>query len=130
MFEKEKSNTKVICNSGSLTVTLYKHSPRLVNVTGIKQEADINGVIHYIEQKYKKKCIKHHIDSIMISHKDYKSLKMIDVIRNAETYSNLYYIDYTPELFTGLYLKPFDREYPTIIVLHWFISTFRLKVIF
>jgi len=112
--KRERSNAKIICKDGGLTLTLYKHSPRLLNVTGIKREADIDGIIQHIENKYKQKCIKHQIDSIMISHKDYKSLKMNDLLKNAESCSDIYYIDYNPELFTGIYLKPFLREYPTI----------------
>jgi len=45
----------------------------------------------------------------MITHKDYKSIQMIDIINNLKSITNLYYADYNPELFTGIYLKPYDR---------------------
>ena len=114
MYEKENSNRKTIYKEGTWTITLYRHSPRMVNITGLKHESDIKKVIHHIEKMYMKKCMKYQIDSIMITHKDYKMLSMTNVIQNAKSLDHLYYIDYNPELFTGLYLKPYNCTYPTV----------------
>lgn len=114
LCEKEKSNRKTIYKHGSWTFTIYRHSPRLINVTGLKHECDIDKVINHIENIYAKKCVKYQIDSVMITHKDNKRLNMNDVMKNAKTFLDMYYIDYNPELFTGLYLKPFNREFPTV----------------
>ena len=113
-FQKLHTNEKIIFKEKKWSIIHYIHSPRIVNVTGIKSEEEISQVIQFLERKYNNKCIKHQIDSIMITHKDYKSIQMIDIVNNLKSITNLYYADYNPELFTGIYLKPYDRTYPTV----------------
>ena len=50
----------------------------------------------------------------MLSHKDNKKIKLTNVEKYLKMITEEYYIDYHPELFTGMYLKPFNREYPTV----------------
>ena len=111
LIQSERSNEKKIWKEGYWTITQYLHSSRLINVTGLKSEFEINNVIEFLEMKFSCKCIHSQIDSIMISHKDFKRLKLNDVCLYLP---NQYYVDYNPELFTGMFLKSRDCNFPTI----------------
>ena len=113
-FKKTKTNEKIISKEGEWTITQYLHSPRLINITGLKSKEDINKTIRFLEDKFSNKCVKHQIDSAMLSHKDSKLIKMSDISKHLKSVTNLFYIDYHPELFTGMYLKPYNRDYPTV----------------
>ena len=69
-------------------------------------------------------CTGVNIDSCMFSHKDNQIIKLGDITEFRSSVTNLYYVDYQPELFTGCFLKPYDRSYPTINVFHT--SSFQL----
>ena len=114
LFKKEKTNRKIIIKDGEWIITQYLHSPNLINITGLKSKDDIVKVIKHLEDKFNNKCVKHQIDSAMLSHKDSKLIKMIDIMKHIKSVTNLFYIDYHPELFTGMYLKPYNRDYPTV----------------
>ena len=62
----------------------------------------------------------------MFSHKERKNqiIKLEDVAVFLNSITNLYYVDFNPELFTGCYLKPYDRDYPTINI--FYTSSFQL----
>ena len=94
--------------------TIFHHTPNHVNVTGIKRIEDIEKVISYLECEYNNKCIKHQIDCAMVSHKDNKKIKMNVIASVLKNISSLYYVDYEPEIFSGAFLKPNNRDYPTI----------------
>ena len=113
-FEKKRSNEKIIWKECQWTFIQYQHSPHLVNVTGIKSQDSIDEVISLLEKKFKKKCVKHQIDCAMISHKDYKKIRLSHVYDILGDITSDFYIDYQPELFTGLFLKPYKREFPTV----------------
>ena len=115
LFVKKKSSKKKIFKEGLWTVIVYYHTPKLLNITGLKQKTDIEKVISRLEDRFNNTCLKHQIDSVMISHKDTKLIKMDSVVKVVEkTTPSMYYIDFHPELFTGMYLKPRVKGYPTI----------------
>ena len=118
LIKKEKSNRKIIFKERSWTITIYCHTPTMINVTGLKQKGDIEKVKNAMEKRYMKKCLKYQINSIMLSHKDCKRIDMNEVIRNVKLLSNMFYIDFVPELFTGMYLKPLDRSFPTVNIFY------------
>ena len=113
-FLKKKSSKKTIYKQNSWNFTIYHHTPNHVNATGIKRIEDIEKVISYLECEYNNKCIRHQIDCAMVSHKDNKKIKMNVIGSVLKTISSLYYLDYEPEIFTGAFLKPNNRDYPTI----------------
>ena len=114
LFQKDKSNEKIIWKEGDWVVTQYCHSPNLVNVTGIKCKDHIKDIIGILEKKFHSKCVKYQIDSAMLTHKDNKRIQLIKVFKYLNLFTKDFYIDYHPELFTGMFLKPFNREYPTV----------------
>ena len=123
-YEKQKNNKKVKLKVKNWTYIHYKHSPYLVNITGIQSRRDIKEAIHTLEKENSNICTNVKIDTCMFSHKDNHIIKLEDVVNKLNSVTNLYYADYHPELSTGCYLKPYDREYPTINV--FYTSSFQL----
>ena len=114
LFTKKRSNEKVIFHEKSWIMTIYYHTPNHVNVTSVKCREDIQKVIIYLEWKYGVKSVRHQIDCAMISHKDNIKIKMSEIANVLKTISTLYHVELEPEIFTGMFLKPYNREYPTI----------------
>ena len=102
LFQNQQINTIVI--------TIYGHSPLLLNVTGIERMEEVNIVRDLLEKLYYVKCLNVRIDNIFVSHKDDLNLDM----------SKMYYflrdrykiIDYNVEIFNALYIK--RKGYPLI----------------
>ena len=49
-----------------------------------------------------------------VGHKDNIKIKMSEIANVLKTISTLYHVELEPEIFTGMFLKPYNREYPTI----------------
>lgn len=99
------------------TIFIFGHSPNRLNVTGLKSAEDVEHYVRVIETKFNIKCTDVKIDNIFISHKDSKNIKLSNVYHYAkEKFSHLYLVDYNVELFPGMFLKPKDKKYPTIIL--------------
>ena len=109
-----RTNEKYIQKINGWTITQYRHSPYHASITGIKTKDEIKKVINHLEVKFNNTCLSYQIDSVMLSHKDFKLIKMENVPKHLKLLTSRFYIDYQPELFTGMYLKPFDREFPTV----------------
>jgi len=114
LFTQERNSKKIILREGGWVFTSYLHTPSIINATGIKAKSDIAAVIEMVEGKYNVQCEQYRIDSIMCSHRDSLRLKIGKILNVFDNENGLYYIDYHPELFTGIFLKPIDRLYPTI----------------
>ena len=113
-FKKERSSKKTVTKLRNWTLIQYMHSPNLINLTGLKSREEVFEAIYVIEKEYQNKCINSQIDCCMISHKDNKCIHLFDVVNHLRNITNLYYVDFEPELFTGCFLKPYNRSYPTI----------------
>ena len=113
-YEKKRCNEKIITRVKNWTFTQYLHSPKLVNATGLKSSKDIQKIISFWEEKYNVKCLEYKVDSCMLSHKDSRVIKLEKVEDILPSITKKYYIDFNPEIFCGMYLKPFDRLFPTI----------------
>lgn len=125
-YKKQKINKKIKRKVKNLTFIQYMHSPFLVNITGIRSKRDIEEAILSLETEYTNICTNVTVDSCMFSHKDFKNIKLTDIVKNLNEVTNIYYADYNPEVFTGCYLKPYKkhRGYPTINIFHT--SSFQL----
>ena len=121
---KQKINKKVKQKVKNYTFIRYMHSPHLVNITGVRSRKEIDDAIQTLEKDNGNICTGVNIDSCMFSHKDNQTIKLGDITEFLSSVTNLYYVDYQPELFTGCFLKPYDRSYPTINVFHT--SSFQL----
>ena len=114
LLPMKKTNEKNIFKLKSWIITIYLHSTKHVNVTGIKSREEIAQVIQALEKEYGVKSLNHKIDSAMISHKDKKRLGIEGIRKALQPVSTLYHMDYEPEIFSGIFLKPTNRQYPTI----------------
>ena len=123
-YEKQKINKKVKQKVKNYTFIRYLHSPHLVNITGLRSRKEIEDPIQTLEKENGNICTSVKIDSCMFSHKDNQIIKLGDITEFLSSVTNLYYLDYQPELFTGCYLKPYDRDYPTINI--FYTSSFQL----
>ena len=117
-YKKEKSKKKIVSKVKSWTMIQYLHSPHLVNLTGLKSSDEVVHAIDFIEKEYQNECIHSQIDCCMISHRDNKRIKLCDAVNELKNVTNLFYVNFDPELFTGCFLKPHDRSYPTINLFH------------
>ena len=118
IFEgKLKKNKKFISHFGNITLTIYGHSPLLINLTGLTSIKKIHSTRKYIEFVYDVKCSDVRIDNIFYSHKDYRNIDMNALYYHLrEKHKDKHAIDYNVELFPGLYMKSKIKGVPTIIL--------------
>ena len=111
-YDVNKINFKI----GGATFTIYKHSPMLVNVTGIKDMKEVDEYRRIIERKYNQMIAHERIDGMFFSHKDNKKIDLKLIYYWLKETNLDYFVDFNEETFHGMYLKPRDRIYPTIIL--------------
>lgn len=100
-----------------VTVFVYGHSPKHLNVTGLKSLDHIEYVVRKIERKFDINCCDVKIDNIFISHKDNKNINLTKVYNHIhKNYYHIFHIDYNVELFPGMFLKPKKYGWPTVIL--------------
>ena len=102
---------------GNVKITIYWHSPLLLNVTGSKSMQEVKRIQNFIETAFNVQCKNLKIDNIFYSHKDYLSIdlnKLYYYLR--ERYKDKFVIDYNIELFPGLYMKSRIKGFPTLIL--------------
>ena len=117
IFDGElKRNKKFKSRFGNTSLTIYAHSPLLINLTGLKTIEEIQSVRKYIELVFDVKCSDVRIDNIFYSHKDCCKIDMNALYYHLrDKFKDKYVIDYNVELFPGLYMKSKVRGLPTII---------------
>ena len=116
VVEGKKTKQKVIVRDNGITHIIYMHTPNLVNTTGIKQVSDIEKIKVDLESKYSALCTLCRIDSIFIQEKTKVRLDLNKVVQSCNIYSNIYHCSYNVEIFNGLFLKPYSRQYPTVLL--------------
>ena len=108
-------NKQIIWKNGNFTFTIYKHSRKLVNVTGLKSAEEIEQQKKLIEEMFQQKVKKERIDNTFFSKKDYKNIDMPSLYKHLKENKD-YFVSYNIEVFAGMYLHPKDKQYPTMIV--------------
>lgn len=93
-----------------IKITIYKHTPYLINVTGIRSFKKLKKVKKIIETLFSCKIIKQRIDAIMQNFKSKYHMKInlgefLKVCQDNPIIKSSYRIDYNPELFNAPYLK-------------------------
>ena len=118
IFEGElEKNKKFISHFGNITLTIYGHSPLLINLTGLTSIKKIHSTRKYIELVYDVKCSDVRIDNIFYSHKDYRNIDMNALYYHLrDKHQHKHTIDYNVELFPGLYMKSKVKDLPTLIL--------------
>ena len=114
---KLKKNDKFITPFGKVKITVYGHSPLLINVTGPKSMHEVKCAQNGIEAAFNVNCENLKIDNIFYSYKDYKNIDMYALYYYArEKFKDRFIVDYNVELFPGLYMKPKCKGTPTLIL--------------
>ena len=96
------------------TFTIYNHSLYLVNVTGIKSFDHLKLAREIIELEIKINVKKVRIDNTFFSKKNYRNVDLRRVYKFMQK-SRKFHVEYNVELFAGMYLKPKQKYYPTIL---------------
>ena len=108
---------KYIIPFGNVKITVYAHSPLLINVTGCKSMQEVKCSQNCIEIAYNVQCSYLTIDNIFYSYKDCKDIDMSALYYHVrDEFKERFVIDYNVELFPGLYMKTKFKGEPTIIL--------------
>ena len=96
-----------------ITITVYKHNKRLLNVTGIKDQDHFRKTRKFVQAYYlsvnNSAVIGERIDNIMFSRKMFNNYDMASLLNVCRKYfSHSHYIEYDDERLTskGIFLKP------------------------
>ena len=112
-----KKNEKYIIPFGKVKITVYGHSPLLINVTGCKSMQEVKRYQNCIETAFNVQCRNLKIDNIFYSYKDHKNIDMSSLYYHVrDEFKERFVIDYNVELFPGLYMKTKCKGEPTLIL--------------
>ena len=96
--------------NSSIKITIYKHSPKLINITGIKSFKELNKLKSLIKDIFDVKIRKQRIDSIMLNYKSKTNMKinlnkLYNICKEIINFYKDYTLDYNCELFNAPFLK-------------------------
>ena len=115
--DRLKKNEKYIIPFGNVKITVYYHSPLLINVTGSKSMQEVKRTQKFIEIAFNVQCKNLKIDNIFYSYKDHKNIDMSALYYQVrDEFKERFAIDYNIELFPGLYMKTKCKGEPTILL--------------
>ena len=109
--EKKKN---VTFKQDTFTFNIYRHSPYLVNVTGVKTFERLKLARQIVEEKLQQQVLKVRIDNTFYSQKNYRNVDLIKVYEFMQ-HHDTFRVDYNVELFAGMYFHPKKVNYPTIL---------------
>ena len=96
-----------------ITITVYKHNKRLLNITGIKDQDHFKQTQKFVQAYYhsvnNNVVIGERIDNIMFSRKMFNNYDMPSILNVCrKLFSHSHYVEYDDELLTskGIFLKP------------------------
>ena len=113
-FTTKQKGINYIFKHEGITFTIYIHSPYLVNVTGIKSFDCLKLAREIIELEIKMNVKNVRIDNTFFSKKNYRNVDLRRVYKFMQK-SRKFHVEYNVELFAGMYLKPKQKYYPTIL---------------
>ena len=98
----------------TFTFNIYRHSPCLINVTGVKTFERLKLARHIIEEKLQQQVLKVRIDNTFYSQKNYRNVDLIKVYEFMQDHDK-FRVDYNVEFFSGMYFHPKKVNHPTIL---------------
>ena len=114
---KLMKSEKYMIPFGNVKITVYYHSPLLINVTGSKSMQEVKRTKNFIETAFNVQCKNLKIDNIFYSYKDFKNIDMSALYYHVrDKVKEKFVIDYNVELFPGLYMKTKCKGEPTLIL--------------
>ena len=115
LIEEKSGTEKFIFKEQNVTYTIYKHTPYLLNITGVKSIAKLMNCRSDMEERFESEIIEYRVDNLFFSKKDNKNLDMDQLHQYLEG-NKLYHASYVHELFPGMHLLPKNKLYPTIVL--------------
>ena len=115
LIEEKSGTEKFIFKEQNVTYTIYKHTPYLLNITGVKSIAQLMNCRSDMEERFESEIIEYRVDNLFFSKKDNKNLDMDQLHQYLES-NELYHASYVHELFPGMHLLPKNKLYPTIVL--------------
>jgi TATA-box binding protein (TBP) (component of TFIID and TFIIIB) len=115
LIEKRNGTEKLIFKEKNVTFTIYKHTPDLLNVTGVKSLAQLKSCKEEMEKHFEKKIKEERIDNLFFSKKDKKNIDLDQLSIYLQGHKK-YFASYHHELFPGMHLLPKDKSFPTIVL--------------
>ena len=115
LIEEKSGTEKFIFKEQNVTYTIYKHTPYLLNITGVKSIAQLMNCRSDMEERFESEIIEYRVDNLFFSKKDNKNLDMDQLHQYLEG-NELYHASYVHELFPGMHLLPKNKLYPTIVL--------------
>ena len=76
LIEEKSGTEKLIFKEQNVTYTIYKHTPNLLNVTGVKSIAQLKNCKGNMEERFEAEIIEDRVDNLFFSKKDNKNLDM------------------------------------------------------
>ena len=113
VFIKKKVKNQIFKLDG-FTFTVYNHSPYLLNVTGVKQFAQLKVAKAVVESKLHQQVKNIRIDNTFFSQKNFNNVDLSKVYAFMQK-NEVFHVDYNVELFAGMYFHPKKDKYPTIL---------------
>ena len=76
LVEKKSGTGKVHFKEGNVTYTIYKHTPHLLNLTGVKSIGQLKTCKVEMEERFDGEIVEDRVDNLFFSKKDHKNLDM------------------------------------------------------
>ncbi len=95
--------------------TIYKHKLDRIHITGVKSKVMLQYYRYIMECKYKVKVLEVRIDNMFYSKKDKRNIDLYKLYYYMRK-SDMYFVNYNPELFCGMFLEPYNKKKSTIIL--------------
>lgn len=118
--KKEISTKKIIkkiyLNENKIAITIYKHTPKHIHITGIKNfSRDFSKIREILEKKFSK-IIDIRIDCMFITTRMAKCINIEKSVANLKMFK-YYFTSYEPEIFSAIIIKPRElKKYPTMFL--------------
>ena len=114
---QEFNSKNLVFRLKDVVFTVYKHSPSLVNVTGIKDVKQIKLYKKMVENYFNQKVLRTRIDNSFFSRKQKKNVDL-HKIYNFFKKNKIFHVNYNVELFSGMYLQSKVKGIPTLLLFH------------
>ena len=117
--KKEISTKKIIkkiyLNENKIAITIYKHTPKHIHITGIKNIRDLSKILEIVEKNFSK-IIDIRFDCMFLTSRMERSIDIEKSIANLKTLKH-YFTSYEPEIFSAIIIKPRElKKYPTMFL--------------
>ena len=118
LLPKEKQSAKkVIFKLQQMTFTIYKHTPTLLNVTGIKSLKQLEMCKEMMEKHFDQTIVEVRIDNTFFMKKNKLKINLNKIHKNIKlNHNDIYIPSYNPELFAGMHIRPKDKIFPFVIL--------------